>query len=380
MKYFPRVRRPSHHQVWGIFADIDTIAKHVDVPTVEIITSFLANPDKAVKLNAAAYSRTVAVNAGHRQRSMWQRDIPLLADHASDGSPLAVTAYGLTEHELINRAPEAYKPDRHFGIYDEDAELTREMQALTKRYEREGVNLHPPGSSKQPLGVHHPTPPTPRPHHPLPGSRQRPDRKKHTMSPKRIQRQRTRGWKAPAGAVYVGRGSIYGNPWKVDPAAAPQPGIVATHEEAVALFTKWLRSTPDGQAVARPARKHLAGHDLMCWCPNNKPCHADVLLTVANPQAARPAVHVVNAVRREDADYTAFFVTEASIEELAEKYYQSFTLNRDQHGYYLSLGHNTGLVARPGTVIVEGPHGWGDWEVMTMDEYDAQYETVGGVQ
>ena len=54
MKYFPRVRRPSHHQVWGIFADIDTIAKHVDVPTVEIITSFLANPDKAVKLNAAA--------------------------------------------------------------------------------------------------------------------------------------------------------------------------------------------------------------------------------------------------------------------------------------------------------------------------------------
>lgn len=141
MKYFPRVRRPSHHQVWGIFADINTISKHVDVPTVEIVTSFIANPDKAVKLNAAAYSRTVAVNAGHRQRSMWQRDIPLLSDHASDGSPLAVTAYGLTEHELINRAPEAYKPDLHFGIYDEDAELAREIHALTKRYEREGVNL-----------------------------------------------------------------------------------------------------------------------------------------------------------------------------------------------------------------------------------------------
>ena len=118
----------------------------------------------------------------------------------------------------------------------------------------------------------------------------------------------------------------------------------------------------------------------MCWCPSNKPCHADVLLAIANPQAARPAVHVVNAVRREDADYTAFFVTEASIEELAEKYYQSFTLNRDHHGYYLSLGHNTGLVARPGTVIVEGPHGWGDCEVMTMYEYDAQYETVGYAQ
>jgi hypothetical protein len=31
--------------------------------------------------------------------------------------------------------------------------------------------------------------------------------------PKRIQRKRTKGWKIPEGAVYVGRPTIYGNPF-----------------------------------------------------------------------------------------------------------------------------------------------------------------------
>jgi hypothetical protein len=26
----------------------------------------------------------------------------------------------------------------------------------------------------------------------------------------------------------------------------------------------------------------LRGHDLACWCPLDKPCHADVLLRLAN--------------------------------------------------------------------------------------------------
>jgi hypothetical protein len=26
----------------------------------------------------------------------------------------------------------------------------------------------------------------------------------------------------------------------------------------------------------------LRGHDLMCWCPLGQPCHADVLLALAN--------------------------------------------------------------------------------------------------
>ena len=33
-------------------------------------------------------------------------------------------------------------------------------------------------------------------------------------APKRIQRKRTRGWRMPEGAVYVGRGSRWGNPFR----------------------------------------------------------------------------------------------------------------------------------------------------------------------
>lgn len=29
------------------------------------------------------------------------------------------------------------------------------------------------------------------------------------------------------------------------------------------------------------------GKDLACWCPINQPCHADVLLRLANPEDAR---------------------------------------------------------------------------------------------
>jgi hypothetical protein len=35
-------------------------------------------------------------------------------------------------------------------------------------------------------------------------------------NPKRIQRERTKGWRMPQGAIYVGRPSKWGNTWKVD--------------------------------------------------------------------------------------------------------------------------------------------------------------------
>jgi hypothetical protein len=28
----------------------------------------------------------------------------------------------------------------------------------------------------------------------------------------------------------------------------------------------------------------LKGKDLMCWCPLDQPCHADILLALANPR------------------------------------------------------------------------------------------------
>lgn len=90
----------------------------------------------------------------------------------------------------------------------------------------------------------------------------------------------------PAGAVYVGRGSHWGNPWRVgDPLMTEAPDgrgairgqeFVITPDLAVALYRAAF--TPD----IREGRHLLAGRDLVCWCPLDQPCHADVLLELAN--------------------------------------------------------------------------------------------------
>lgn len=51
------------------------------------------------------------------------------------------------------------------------------------------------------------------------------------MKPQRIQRQRTKGWRMPPNTVYVGRPSIFGNPFSAD--AAEQAGYADGHRMAV---------------------------------------------------------------------------------------------------------------------------------------------------
>jgi len=96
--------------------------------------------------------------------------------------------------------------------------------------------------------------------------------------PMRIQRKRTKGWRLPSGAVYVGRPSRWGNPFVV---VSPENGGNISRDAAVELFRLALS---DGrlQFSATAVRSYLAGPDLACWCPLDQPCHADVLLEVAN--------------------------------------------------------------------------------------------------
>jgi len=84
--------------------------------------------------------------------------------------------------------------------------------------------------------------------------------------PKRIQRKRVKGWRMPEGAVYVGRGSKWGNPCKVE--------RESQRADAVAWFEANVAQTLD---VA-----DLRGKDLACWCRLDQECHADVLLRLAN--------------------------------------------------------------------------------------------------
>lgn len=101
----------------------------------------------------------------------------------------------------------------------------------------------------------------------------------------------------PAGAVYVGRGSRWGNPFAVgDPITDPlyvhthlngvslaRAGVVEDRAHAVELFEFWLRVVEPFPAAAIQAE--LGGRDLACWCPEDGgPCHGNVLLTAANPE------------------------------------------------------------------------------------------------
>ena len=106
--------------------------------------------------------------------------------------------------------------------------------------------------------------------------------------PVRIQRKRTRGWRMPEDAVYVGRPTQYGNPWLVgdhvfiewpyrpDALERTCRELVITPALAVALYREAF--TPDADEI----RRELGGRDLACWCPVTQPCHADVLLELAN--------------------------------------------------------------------------------------------------
>lgn len=92
--------------------------------------------------------------------------------------------------------------------------------------------------------------------------------------PERIQRQRTKGWRMPENTVYVGRPTRWGNPYRVS--------VWGTCERAVSVFREMVNEV-DGWADFRAdVQRELRGKNLACWCPLDQPCHADVLLEMAN--------------------------------------------------------------------------------------------------
>lgn len=111
--------------------------------------------------------------------------------------------------------------------------------------------------------------------------------------PKRIQRRRTKGWRLPEGAVVVDRSTKWGNPFMVH-----GDGFAAAPKLAVDSFRRMLteegcwcpvpvKKWPVGKVPSRfttvdEVKAELRGKDLVCWCRLNEPCHADVLLDIAN--------------------------------------------------------------------------------------------------
>ena len=84
-------------------------------------------------------------------------------------------------------------------------------------------------------------------------------------------------------AVNVARPSNWGNPYTdaQRQVEACDPGLL------VALFRDWITKSSDAQS-RRDDLPELRGKNLACWCPPGQPCHADVLLELANIDAATP--------------------------------------------------------------------------------------------
>jgi hypothetical protein len=111
------------------------------------------------------------------------------------------------------------------------------------------------------------------------------------MMNRRVQLRRSKGWRKPEGTVVVARPTRWGNPYVLHGEEFVHPdgrswrvADGGARALAVELYREDLLHGRLGFGVER-VRAELAGRDLACWCPLDQPCHADVLLAVANPDA-----------------------------------------------------------------------------------------------
>lgn len=92
--------------------------------------------------------------------------------------------------------------------------------------------------------------------------------------PVRVQLRRAKGWRMPKNTVSVARPHVHGNPFRVGDFGIPDTTA------AVVRFREWR----DGRVVGPqpPSLDDLRGKNLACFCALSEPCHADVLLELAN--------------------------------------------------------------------------------------------------
>ena len=103
--------------------------------------------------------------------------------------------------------------------------------------------------------------------------------------PERILLKRSKGWRMPADTLKVDRTTRWGNPFS--------PAELGSVAAAVARHAAWMRGeveAPDGRAPPslKEIRATLRGRNLACWCPLDGPCHAKLLLRLANDENATP--------------------------------------------------------------------------------------------
>lgn len=112
------------------------------------------------------------------------------------------------------------------------------------------------------------------------------------MTPRRIQRKRTKGWVKPPNSIYCGRGTKWGNSFKVtgqsghwvvlDEDELPIVNFTLKNEAlecSIDLFMEYISHKIN---TGKLNISELKGKNLMCWCPLTQHCHCDPLLILAN--------------------------------------------------------------------------------------------------
>jgi hypothetical protein len=145
------------------------------------------------------------------------------------------------------------------------------------------------------------------------------------MKPQRVQRSRKKGFKTPPNTKYVGRPSDWANPYQIRYDKADNQWVVfderefpmrkvnenkvnkfeskeAAHEFAVDSFGREYFGYKHGDTITDyyfamamyDSVQELKGKNLSCWCSEDLPCHADVLLEVANDEELSKVVKQFN--------------------------------------------------------------------------------------
>lgn len=111
--------------------------------------------------------------------------------------------------------------------------------------------------------------------------------------PIRVQLSRRKGWRMPENTVRVARPGRWGNlfvawldygQWYVSCGGCHWPVAENTKQAAVAIAVEKFRAMLTSEIAVLTIRHELRGKNLACWCALDQPCHADVLLEIANAE------------------------------------------------------------------------------------------------
>lgn len=99
--------------------------------------------------------------------------------------------------------------------------------------------------------------------------------------PIRIQLSRAKGWRLPPNTVVAARPGRWGNPFRVGENIGGRGPV--DQIGAVQMFRDMLADPELRDLCSYPQNlEPLRGKNLACWCKPGTPCHADILLEIAN--------------------------------------------------------------------------------------------------